>query len=362
MINDMRWDQCINHRDADALRFISSYFSDKASPRRCLLICGAGFDPRATHVADQLVAAAPQHLRAVLIREERPNADEELHKRADKNQAKLTEAIPDNVVCVINVFSDDEKTVVGGRRITQKLVTEPVDELTDIIIDISALSIGISFPIVQQFFNQASVKRSFPNVHVMVTTSPSIDGAVSSEVMDKLQMVHGFDPDFGTEAESKKPKLWIPQLSGRAQSALKLIFQRLDPEEVCPVLPFPAANPRAVEELMEVFQEEVSGSWSVDARDFLYAAEGHPLDLYRTILRVDAMRRLTYEVEEGSITVLSPLGTKAMALGALLAALDRKLPIAYVESLKYQVQFSDDPPPPGLIHLWLTGEVYPSPD
>ncbi|KAF1710165.1 hypothetical protein CSC73_05670 [Pseudoxanthomonas sacheonensis] len=261
---------------------------------------------------------------------------------------------------MVNVFSEDEKTVVGGRRITQKLVAEALDELTDIVIDISALSIGISFPIVQQFYNQACDKANFPNVHVMVTTSPSIDGAVSSEVMDKLQMVHGFDPDFGTEAESKKPKLWIPQLSSRAQSALKLIFQRLDPEEVCPVLPFPAADPRAVEELIEVFQEQIANTWNVDARDFLYAAEGHPLDLYRTILRVDAMRRLTYEVEDGSITVLSPLGTKAMALGALLAALDRKLPIAYVESLKYQVQFSDNPPPPGLIHLWLTGEAYPN--
>jgi hypothetical protein len=59
------------------------------------------------------------------------------------------------------------------------------------------------------------------------------------------------------------------------------------------------------------------------------------------------------------MTVLSPLGTKAMAMGALLSALERDLPIVYVEALRYNIKPTVPDKPYGLIHLWLTGDVYP---
>ena len=61
--------------------------------------------------------------------------------------------------------------------------------------------------------------------------------------------------------------------------------------------------------------------------------------------------------------ILSPLGSKVMALGALMAVLERDLPIAHLESIGYELQKSvlaaiDQP---SLVHVWLEGEAYPRP-
>ena len=61
--------------------------------------------------------------------------------------------------------------------------------------------------------------------------------------------------------------------------------------------------------------------------------------------------------------VLSPLGSKVIALGTLMAALERDLPVAYLESIGYDLGSSvpKEIDQPYLIHLWLEGYVYPQP-
>ena len=61
--------------------------------------------------------------------------------------------------------------------------------------------------------------------------------------------------------------------------------------------------------------------------------------------------------------VLSPLGSKVMALGALMAALERDLPVAHLEPIGYEFEASvpERIDRPDLIHVWLEGEVYPQP-
>ena len=61
--------------------------------------------------------------------------------------------------------------------------------------------------------------------------------------------------------------------------------------------------------------------------------------------------------------VLSPLGSKVTALGALMAALERDLPVAYLESIGYG--FGATVPVNveqlNIRHLWLEGDVYSQP-
>ena len=87
------------------------------------------------------------------------------------------------------------------------------------------------------------------------------------------------------------------------------------------------------------------------------------MDLYRTILRLDDLRQNVFRATGGSMLILSPLGSKVMALGALLAALERDLPVAHLESIGYELEASvpETMDPPSLIHVWLEGEVYPQP-
>ena len=48
----------------------------------------------------------------------------------------------------IEIFSPED-TEIGGRNVIQNLDQQSLDEFTDIIVDISALSMGISFPIIR---------------------------------------------------------------------------------------------------------------------------------------------------------------------------------------------------------------------
>jgi len=50
---------------------------------------------------------------------------------------------------------------------------------------------------------------------------------------------------------------------------------------------------------------------------------------------------------------------KMMALGALLAALERDLPVAYLEAIGYTFNIppQTELPPPFFVHIWLEGEV-----
>src|SRR5690606_19642582 len=131
------------------------------------------------------------------------------------------------------------------------------------------------------------------------------------------------------------------------------------PHDTCPILPFPASNPRLADALAEEYLTELENAWSVDTRNIVYADEEDPVDLYRTILRLDDRRKPVFEEVGGSLLVLSPLGSKIMALGALMAALERDLPVAYLEAIGYDL----DPSVPAdftasnIVHIWLEGAV-----
>lgn len=106
---------------------------------------------------------------------------------------------------------------------------------------------------------------------------------------------------------------------------------------------------------------ELESTWSVDTRNIVFADESDPVDLYRTILRLDDLRQSVFTETGGSMLVLSPLGSKVMALGALMAALERDLPVAHLEPIGYDMEGTvpAEITEPNLVHIWLEGEAYP---
>jgi hypothetical protein len=84
--------------------------------------------------------------------------------------------------------------------------------------------------------------------------------------------------------------------------------------------------------------------------------------LYRTILRIDDARKRVFAETGGSQIILSPVGSKALAIGALMAALERDFTVMYVEALSYSVDFSRvvevrEREPAQVVHVWLYGEA-----
>ena len=83
-------------------------------------------------------------------------------------------------------------------------------------------------------------------------------------------------------------------------------------------------------------------------------------------MRIDDGRRRVFSEIGGSQIVLSPVGSKALSLGALMAALERDFTVMYVEAIGFEVDFNrldarELGPAGEFVHLWLHGEAYGMP-
>lgn len=364
------WTNCIAHRNGEVDEFVTDYFSDKT--RRVLLVAGAGFDPRSRIVAEKLAGTLGSRLTALFIREERPGADSTLRERADANETSLFTAVPGSEIIRIDVFADDGAPV-GGARIAAELASRPLPvDITDVIVDLSALSIGVGFPAAKLLLERCEQTENTA-FHLIIASSPELDDHIRSESSDRPSPVRGFAPladTSGDQSDLDVAQVWIPQLARGLGKTLHRIGRQLqvrDFYKVCPVLPFPARDPRRADDLVGEYEEEITQEWHVDPRDFIYASEWNPLDTYRRLsrlkLRFDRTMRGTFALQ----MILSPIGSKVMAAGALMAAIEHNMVVQYVETESYALENTpsspinedgDDQIDVSLVHVILSGPLY----
>ncbi len=347
-----RWDRCVSHRGAAAEDFIREFFSD--GERKVLLIAGAGFDPRSAGLSERLVRVLAERLKALLIREERPAPAPELQERADRNAQHMAKLVPESSTIVVPIFAADN-AVIGGRTIAREIDVRELTGFTDIAVDLSALSVGIAFPLLRQLLERAARDKLDANIHVMVLDDPDTDRRITAIASDKAETVTGFKGELGLSFREGSARLWLPQLVSGQRAILERIHAFVDPHSVCPILPFPSSNPRTADDLITHYQREFASTWSIDSSGIVYADEKNPLDIYRTILRIDGMRAPVFSDVCGSHTILSPLGSKVLGIGIALAAVERNFPVVHVEALAYKADFENNAgvPPGELAHLWL---------
>jgi hypothetical protein len=354
------WERCVNHRGAAARQFVADYFGDAS--RRALLITGGGFDPRSGVVCEMLAEVMGERLSGLFIREERPNPAQELVRRAERNCGRMRACVPRFQEVEVEIIAADG-AVTGGRNAVRAVSGVHLEEVTDTVIDLSALSIGVAFPIVRQLFDHARDLAGGLNLHLVVTDEPSTDQRIDMTAADTAEMVHGFRGGVGLYDNVDAARLWLPQLIKGRGAVLEKIHTYIRPHDVCPILPFPAEHPRLPDEIAEYYMEMLESVWEVDPRNIIYADERKPLDLYRTILRIDDARKRVFEGVGGSKTILSPIGSKVLAVGALMAAMERDFPVAYVEAIAYNTDFDEldgvRHEAGDVVHVWLCGEAYP---
>ena len=82
----------------------------------------------------------------------------------------------------------------------------------------------------------------------------------------------------------------------------------------------------------------------------------------RALDLIDDARQRVFRETGGAQVILSPVGSKAVALGMLMAALEKSFAVVLVESLAYKAApavLDVGPGPAGeLVHIWLHGEAY----
>ena len=290
---------------------------------------------------------------------------------AEANVERL-KGLVDYAEAIVEIISRDG-AVVGGSH-AAPCVQRGADftGMTDIVLDFSALSKGISFPIARGLLDRsilgAAPEKHGVNIHAVVLEESWTDSRIVGEAADRAEVIKGFRGQLGDDDMEEAARLWVPQLTKEEgiSEVLRRIQQTVNPNAVCPILPFPPFDPRLPDELLEFHGEAVENAWKVDPSDLIYADEKSPLDIYRTILRIDDARRHVFAKVGGSLLILSPLGSKALAIGSLMAAYERNFPVVYVESRGYRADTADIDAcrrrqPGEIIHIWLAGEAYPAP-
>ncbi len=365
-MQESRWQNCVVHYNNEVLEFFSEYFT--SNNRKCLLIGGAGFDPRSTLLIKHLSSLLDDRLESFLIKEERPAPSEELAQKAGQNIEEMKKYCASTIVKKIDIFAADN-AVVGGRNVIRSIREISLKKYTDVVLDMSALSMGISFPVARYLYEHVQNFNTIVNVHLVVISNPNLDSLIDSTPNDRVSNVHGFAQSNLYGQDEQEALLWLPQLSVSKIQVLKMIHRNVKPHDTCPILPFPTEQPKKGDEVVlklfssirEAWGRPLENEWGLDPRNFLYADERKPLDIYRSILRLDDERRPVFESFGGSRIILSPVGSKIPAIGALMAAIERKFPVVYVESLAYSM--SEGQREIGyresrLAHIWLFGDAY----
>jgi hypothetical protein len=353
------WNNCIMHADTEVDDFIGDYFAGK--DRHCLLVAGAGFDPRARKVAAKLSAALSDRLHGFLIREERFDPADSLRTSADENERAMRKLVPAAHVVNVRVFDPQDGAPVGGQRIAEALsvfVWPP--RITDVVLDMSALSTGVGFP-TARFLLESCEAREDVSFHVMISSNPELDAQIVGEPYSTPTLVRGF---AGRGANGILPvaRIWLPQLaSGRLPTLNKILASQSSPYKICPILPFPARNPRRADDLIAEFLPLLQER-AIDARDFIYVSERNPLDTYRKLSTLKRRYDRTVEDVYDPELLLSPVGSKVMAVGAMMAAIEHDLPVQHVENVRYDYdpqRVIDGAEPDDLtVHIWLHGPTY----
>lgn len=146
-----------------------------------------------------------------------------------------------------------------------------------------------------------------------------------------------------------------------AEAALQAIHTFLTPGDVCPVLPFPARNPRRGDDLLLEHQVTLLDAFRVSPGNIIYASETNPFDLYRTLSRLQ--EDLGYALRELAPTTLalSTHSSKLLSIGAMLAAYEHQLPIVAAPAADHDVadvDFSALSVGNQVACVWLAGEPY----
>lgn len=334
---------------ADVDEFVSHYFPTVGAT---LFIGNVGFSADVLHFPS-IVGALP-NVDMRFFHEHRPGVPQAIaHIAAERETQLRALAVNPPEILNIDILADDGAPVGGRNACKQVQDWLGVKAYPDVIVDATGMSRCTAFPVLKLLY-QLSQQQAI-RVHLLVADGGPHSALVASVSNDRADWMHGFAADTETDDAANALKLWVVQLSERAGVALQTMFRELDsPDEVCPVLPFPAANPRRADELLFEHKDYWQNEWFETPLSFIRAHEVDPMDAFRSIARLHEAR-LESLAGSGlkSQTILSPIGRRLPGIGMLLAALSYDLPIFYLETVGYQITGTLEPGVQSLpTHRW----------
>lgn len=348
--SNLRWQNYVREHGAELEEFWRAHLNERE--RHVLFVLAKGFDPRMCRGLKMLLNAGGRGKRDVALvefSEGSSSPSRAYGQLVDENLATLQKLMQGRG----SVTSRPIKTrSVEGHRIASRSAGNLFKSLnefsgySDVVLDISATPRAVYMPLIAKILHildrePRSLASARLNFHVFVSEDPDLDRGIRDEgVEDSAVYVHPYSGGMDREATAGQPKVWIPLLGEGQRAQLERIHDLVVPDEICPVLPSPAINPRRGDDLVIEYHDLLFDRLRVEPRNFIHCSEGNPFEAYRQITKAICGYRESLHPLGGSKFVLSALSSKLLSVGALLVAYDFKtanidIGIAHVECHGY---------------------------
>ena len=282
---------------------------------------------------------------------------------AERNMDELCSILEKKSIEELSLKRIFGKQVLQGRRAAELFSNEKsLRDYTDIVVDISAMPRSTYFPLVNQLINLCQMK----NLHIVVAENFNLDARIMGEGIDEnADYMFSFAGDMELVVSRYLPVIWFPVFGEGKEQQLRTIFRTIqnslsDREvEICPILPFPAKNPRRVDNIISEYHRLLI-DFEIEPRNIIYADEQNPFDVYRQIIVAGILYDDAFRPLGGCKKVVSALSSKLLSLGALIAAHEGKMAVAYVGAQGYIISDKNihDDVDTELHEIWLIGEPY----
>jgi hypothetical protein len=328
------------------------------------VITGIGFDPRCRAAIDRLLTVSKPGQVAVLGLRFKTALDaiepvKLLNQYAEANQKAIN-----NTGCqqvgLGDVQLQDENRFSAGGPTALRFVSNHLQDLSKfrhVIVDISGMPRSVFYPLIS-YLCARSDQGLINNLHVTVAESAELDSKIILSEFGSADFIHTF------RLTEKKKLVWVPIIGGRERDRILKIHNQIKDDclEIVPILPFPSTPLRKPDDVLINNSDVLFEELAVIDSNILLCDQKNPFDIYRKIVALHDYYTDKLSALGGVATIVSPLSSKLLSLGALLASIERKLPVSYVEAGLYTLEsgamevFESAPILP--IEMWLAGEPY----
>lgn len=355
-----RWSDYVLSRGEE----VDAAWREAGEGRPSLYVIGEGFDPRmlvglrhaaATHALGELTVLSLGLAEA--------GGDSERALMAAENVRQLTTMAEDQGWRYQRVpYPAVHERRSLGRALLRAMVGEALfTQAEHVVVDISALPTGVSFAVIGGLLDLVDSGGFQGELQIVVAENVEIDNLIEGEgAEDAPSPIVGFRFEVELDPGAERPLIvWAPVLGEGAGPQLEALEHRLVPDEICPVLPFPARNPRRPDDLLLGMRELLVDRFEVEPSNYIYAHETNPFDLYRALSRLHGRYRAALAPLGDARVVVSIHSSKTLSLGGLLAAHEHRLPVINAEPMHYH--FDVDKVTNGMLGrseiacLWLSG-------
>jgi hypothetical protein len=318
----------------DVVEFLDGYFGPD---KRTLFIGNVGFNADAMYFPLRMASKANVDFRFMF--ERRPDVPQAITSVAGQRQAELETLLGGRIrVEPVDICAPDGAPLAGRNACLKVETWIKASPYTDVVLDATGMSRGTCFPAAKLLVEAANSYKF--RVHLLAAHSNrSSPTGIKSVSGDRGDWIHGFQGEVDTDANADAPRLWVVQLNEGADAVLSKLYNDLaTPSEVCPIVPFPSADPRRGDKLLFDLRQRWRDDWNETPLSLIYAHEADPTDVYQSIVRLhEARQQALRGAAVQSVTILSPLGPRLPSIGMLLAAQEYSLPLYYLETVGYTV-------------------------